>query len=140
MRTPVRFLLFVAATFLAGLIPAHADTVTPSFSEQASDTLGTQSFPQAVTFSHSFTTAQLATCQLDSSCYVNVHYGGNLNSIIAISGNSGGDSTLNSVSDTYTTAAQVSGSAPIPESSTLTLFAIGLLGSSEILRRRIQST
>ena len=70
MRSPVRVILLVTGLILASSFFAHADLITLSISEQGSGTLGAQAFTnQLVTFSGSFTTQVLASCQADFTCF-----------------------------------------------------------------------
>jgi hypothetical protein len=68
MRSSFRSVLLLAGLLLAASCFVHADTITISFSEYATGTVGSQSFTnQLLTYSGSFTTAQLAACQVDPS-------------------------------------------------------------------------
>jgi len=68
MRSSFRSVLLLVGLVLAASCFVHADTITISFSEYATGTVGAQSFTnQLVTYSGSFTTAQLAACQVDPS-------------------------------------------------------------------------
>jgi PEP-CTERM motif len=50
-----------------------------------------------------------------------------------------GNLILTAVSDTYTTSTVVTPTSPIPEPSTMTLLATGVLGGFELVRRRLRS-
>jgi hypothetical protein len=69
MRSSFNSLLLLLAFVVAGPVSARADLITLSISEQATGTLGAQAFTnQLVTFSGSFTTQVLASCQADLTC------------------------------------------------------------------------
>jgi hypothetical protein len=69
MRSSFNSLLLLFAFVVAGPVSARADLITLSISEQATGTLGGQAFTnQLVTFSGSFTTQVLASCQADFTC------------------------------------------------------------------------
>jgi hypothetical protein len=73
MRSSFRPLLFLALTVFAGAPLAHADTISLSITEQASGTLGSQSFTnQNVTFTATFASEQLLACIAADSCNDNV--------------------------------------------------------------------
>ena len=69
MRSPFNSLLLLLAFVVAGSVSARADLITLSISERATGTLGGQAFTnQLLTFSGSFTTQMLASCQADLTC------------------------------------------------------------------------
>jgi hypothetical protein len=68
MRSSLRSILLIACIALAGSHLARADIITLSISELASGTVGSQSFSnQLLTFTGSFTSAQLAACQVSTT-------------------------------------------------------------------------
>ena len=69
MRSSFSSLLLLFAFVVAGSVSARADLITLSISERATGTLGGQAFTnQLLTFSGSFTTQMLASCQADLTC------------------------------------------------------------------------
>jgi hypothetical protein len=67
-RSSLRSILLLTCIAYAGSSLAHADTITLSISEIASGTVGSQSFSnQLLTFTGSFTSAQLAACQISTT-------------------------------------------------------------------------
>ena len=70
MRSSFNSLLLLLAFVVAGPVSARADLITLSISELGTGTLGGQAFTnQLVTFSGSFTTQVLASCQADFTCF-----------------------------------------------------------------------